>query len=89
MEGIVCDFSLVTRNVFLHFPILPFGSLGQEGDYAESAEFFRARFMRLNRSEHKEVYVHYTDATDTNLLRNIMASVNDIILQRNVSVLAL
>ncbi|KAK3815251.1 MAG: guanine nucleotide binding protein, alpha subunit [Benniella sp.] len=62
---------------------------GQEGDYAEAAEFFRARFMRLNRSEHKEVYVHYTDATDTNLLRNIMASVNDIILQRNVSVLAL
>ncbi|KAI1319467.1 hypothetical protein EDD11_004044 [Mortierella claussenii] len=62
---------------------------GQEGDYSDATEFFRARFMRLNRSEHKEVYVHYTDATDTNLLRNIMSSVNDIILQRNVSVLAL
>ncbi|KAF9941530.1 hypothetical protein BGZ67_004810 [Mortierella alpina] len=62
---------------------------GPEGDYEQALEFFRARFMRLNRSENKEVYVHYTDATDTNLLRNIMDSVNDIILARNTSVLAL
>ncbi|KAF8933501.1 hypothetical protein BGZ58_006288 [Dissophora ornata] len=62
---------------------------GVEGNYDDATEFFRARFMRLNRSENKEVYVHYTDATDTNLLRNIMSSVNDIILQRNVRVLAL
>ncbi|KAG0316436.1 hypothetical protein BGZ99_006918 [Dissophora globulifera] len=63
---------------------------GKDGDYNEAKEFFQARFMRLNRSELKQVYVHYTDATDTNLLRNIMASVNDIILQKNInSVLAL
>ncbi|KAF9196832.1 hypothetical protein BGZ49_002679, partial [Haplosporangium sp. Z 27] len=62
---------------------------GPEGDYNAVKEFFRSRFMRLNRSENKEVYVHYTDATDTNLLRNIMESINDIILQRNVRVMAL
>ncbi|KAG0207857.1 hypothetical protein BGX28_001006 [Mortierella sp. GBA30] len=62
---------------------------GPEGHYDEAKEFFRAKFMRLNRSENKEVYVHYTDATDTNMLRNIMGSVNDIILDRNVNVLAL
>ncbi|KAG0247510.1 hypothetical protein BG011_001370 [Mortierella polycephala] len=62
---------------------------GPEENYDEAKEFFRARFMRLNRSENKEVYVHYTDATDTNLLRNIMGSVNNIIISRNVSVLAL
>ena len=45
--------------------------------------------MRLNRSEHKEVYIHYTDATDTNLLRNIMDSVNTIILNRNSNVVPL
>ena len=67
-----------------------FGELtGAEGDYEQASEFFRARFMRLNRSENKEVYVHYTDATNTNLLRNIMESVNDIILARNVSALVL
>ncbi|KAG9068086.1 hypothetical protein KI688_011678 [Linnemannia hyalina] len=62
-----------------YFPDYP----GPEGDYDEAIGFFRSRFMRLNRSEHKEVYIHYTDATDTNLLRNIMDSVNNIILARN------
>lgn len=60
-----------------------FYNIGPEGDYDEAIDFFRSRFMRLNRSEHKEVYIHYTDATDTNLLRNIMDSVNNIILARN------
>ncbi|KAG0374380.1 hypothetical protein BGX24_010475 [Mortierella sp. AD032] len=62
---------------------------GDEGDYDAAIEFFRSRFMRLNRSEHKEVYIHYTDATDTGLLRNIMDSVNTIILARNSSVVPL
>ncbi|KAK3824628.1 MAG: guanine nucleotide binding protein, alpha subunit [Benniella sp.] len=62
---------------------------GPDDDVTEATEFFRKRFTRLNRSEHKEVYVHHTDATDTNLLRNIMASVNDIILSRNVKAMVL
>ncbi|KAG0232902.1 hypothetical protein BGW42_007811 [Actinomortierella wolfii] len=62
---------------------------GTDNNYQEAVDFFRMRFLRLNRSEHKEVYVHLTDATDTNLLRNIMGSVNDIILSRNVKVMAL
>ncbi|KAF9103045.1 hypothetical protein BGX29_003879 [Mortierella sp. GBA35] len=62
---------------------------GPEDDYAEATEFFRSRFMRLNRSEHKEVFIHFTDATDTNLLRNIMDSVNTIILNRNSNVIPL
>ncbi|KAF9997875.1 hypothetical protein BGZ80_004820, partial [Entomortierella chlamydospora] len=74
-----------TSSIKAYFP----DYTGQEGDYNAAKEFFRSRFMRLNRSENKEVYVHYTDATDTNLLRNIMESVNDIILQRNIRVMAL
>lgn len=74
-----------TARIKTHFP--DYG--GPEGAYDEATEFFKGRFMRLNRSEHKEVYVHYTDATNTDMLRNIMASVNDIILARNVKVLAL
>ncbi|KAF9342732.1 hypothetical protein BGX26_006965, partial [Mortierella sp. AD094] len=62
---------------------------GPDDNVVEATEFFRKRFTRLNRSEHKEVYVHQTDATDTNLLRNIMSSVNNIILARNVRALAL
>ncbi|KAF8961908.1 hypothetical protein BGZ46_001259 [Entomortierella lignicola] len=62
---------------------------GPLDDVVQATDFFRKRFTRLNRSEHKEVYVHQTDATDTNLLRNIMSSVNNIILSRNVRALAL
>ncbi|KAF9318439.1 hypothetical protein BGZ91_005167, partial [Linnemannia elongata] len=63
---------------------------GPDTSVEEATEFFRKRFIRLNRSEHKEVYVHYSDATDTDQLRNVMNSVNDIILARNVrSALAL
>ncbi|KAF9080440.1 hypothetical protein BGX23_002157 [Mortierella sp. AD031] len=57
---------------------------GPDTDVEAATEFFRKRFIRLNRSEHKEVYVHYSDATDTDQLRNVMNSVNDIILARNV-----
>ncbi|KAF9404199.1 hypothetical protein BGZ94_004315, partial [Podila epigama] len=74
-----------TADIRIHFP----DYMGREGHYEDAIEFFQSRFMRLNRSEHKEVYVHYTDATDTNLLRNIMSSVNDIILARNIKALAL
>ncbi|KAF9117041.1 hypothetical protein BGX27_005591 [Mortierella sp. AM989] len=74
-----------TSNITGYFPDYS----GPVGDYNAAKEFFRSKFMRLNRSENKEVYVHYTDATDTNLLRNIMDSVNDIILQRNGRVTAL
>ncbi|KAF9910317.1 hypothetical protein EC991_006816 [Linnemannia zychae] len=63
---------------------------GADTNVEEATEFFRKRFIRLNRSEHKEVYVHYSDATNTDQLRNVMNSVNDIILARNVrSALAL
>ncbi|KAK5807994.1 guanine nucleotide binding protein, alpha subunit [Linnemannia elongata] len=75
----------IFRTKIQHSPIRAYfpDYSGPEGDYDEAIDFFRSRFMRLNRSEHKEVYIHYTDATDTNLLRNIMDSVNNIILARN------
>ncbi|KAF9580453.1 hypothetical protein BGW38_002901, partial [Lunasporangiospora selenospora] len=76
---------ILTSSIGRYFPDYD----GVEGEYASAVEFFRTRFLRLNRSEHKEVYIHYTDATDTNLLRNIMGSVNDIILSRNMRALVL
>ncbi|KFH66886.1 hypothetical protein MVEG_07411 [Podila verticillata NRRL 6337] len=76
---------IMTSSIKFYFPDYK----GDERDYGQAVAFFRSRFMRLNRSEHKEVYVHYTDATDTHMLRNIMSSVNDIILARNIRVLAL
>ncbi|CAG8542628.1 1240_t:CDS:2 [Diversispora eburnea] len=39
--------------------------------------------------DYSEIYSHFTDATDTNLLRHIMGSVTDIILTHNLKELVL
>jgi len=63
-----------------HFPDYD----GDATDYNAARSFFQKRFVRLNRSKSKEVYVHFTCAIDTKLLKVVMASVTDIILSRNL-----
>lgn len=57
---------------------------GDDTDYEASRTYFKDRFVRLNRSSKKEIYTHYTCATDTSLMRVVMASVTDIIITRNL-----
>lgn len=47
--------------------------------------YFKQRFQRLNRNPDKRVYVHFTDATDTTLLQNVMIAVSDIIINDNLN----
>jgi len=62
---------------------------GPNDDFKQTTHYFKRRFQRLNRSDSKEIYPHFTDATDTNLLRHIMGSVTDIILTQNLRDLVL
>ncbi|CAG8454492.1 1661_t:CDS:2 [Dentiscutata heterogama] len=48
---------------------------GPSDDFKSTSHYFKRRFQRLNRSDSKEIYPHFTNATDTNLLRHIMGSV--------------
>lgn len=68
-----------------HFPDFS----GNERDVVAGQKFFADRFRNLVRDPHKEVYVHYTNATDTNLLEKTMRSVQDMIVQRNLHSLML
>lgn len=52
-------------------------------------KFFADKFRNLVRDPSKEVYIHYTNATDTNLLEKTMKSVQDMIVQRNLHSLML
>ncbi|QRV91649.1 G-protein alpha subunit [Ceratobasidium sp. AG-Ba] len=65
---------------------------GPEGDASEGRNYFRRRFLKLsNKSSHnsanagrpavrkREVYTHYTNATDTELLRVVMAAVEECV----------
>ncbi|KAI9220708.1 heterotrimeric G protein alpha subunit B [Blastocladiella britannica] len=57
---------------------------GRDGDYDASCEYFLARFTSLNRNPNKQVYCHFTCATDTTQVRFVMASVNDLIIRENL-----
>ncbi|KAF4544818.1 G-protein alpha subunit [Lasiodiplodia theobromae] len=68
-----------------HFP----DYYGKANDIEAGQEFFANKFRNLVRAPKKEVYVHYTTATDTDLLKKTMASVQDMIVQRNLNALIL
>ncbi|KAI7907112.1 putative Gpa2-guanine nucleotide-binding protein alpha-2 subunit [Cokeromyces recurvatus] len=58
---------------------------GPANNYDVAKNYFKARFQRLNRRADKRVYVHFTNATDTNLLQHVMMAVSDIILSENLN----
>ncbi|KAL8776706.1 MAG: hypothetical protein Q9213_008165 [Squamulea squamosa] len=62
---------------------------GTDDDYNAASQYFANRFRSLNRTEDREIYVHFTNATDTNLLKITMQSVQDTIIQSNLNVLIL
>jgi guanine nucleotide-binding protein subunit alpha len=58
---------------------------GRPDDVIASKDFFAHKFRSLVRAPNKEVYVHYTNVTDTDLLKKTMSSVQDAIIQRNLN----
>jgi guanine nucleotide-binding protein subunit alpha len=61
---------------------------GKSNDIAAAQEFFAQKFRNCLRKQ-QDVYVHYTNATDTDLLKKTMDSVQDIILKSNLQKLIL
>ncbi|KAK3365828.1 guanine nucleotide binding protein, alpha subunit [Lasiosphaeria ovina] len=62
---------------------------GPPGDFKQASKYFMDKFRALNRNPEKEIYGHFTNATDTNLLKITMGSVQDMIIQRNLKHLIL
>jgi len=62
---------------------------GDPKSFKHASEFFAESFRRLNRNPTKDIYVHLTCATNTNLLKITMKSVQDMILQKNLQTLVL
>ncbi|KZT09053.1 heterotrimeric G protein alpha subunit 4 [Laetiporus sulphureus 93-53] len=60
---------------------------GQPGDASAGRDYFKKRFARLaqkaNQKE-REVYIHTTTATDTAMLRIVMAAVEGTIISNNI-----
>ncbi|KAL4897213.1 guanine nucleotide binding protein, alpha subunit [Aspergillus ambiguus] len=68
-----------------HFPDFS----GSDTDFDAAARYFADRFRGINRIPDREIYIHYTNATDTTLLKATMDSVQDMIIQKNLHTLIL
>jgi guanine nucleotide-binding protein subunit alpha len=55
-----------------------------DADYEKACDFFLNKFVSLNKNEAKQIYTHFTCATDTSQIKFVMAAVNDIIIQTNL-----
>jgi guanine nucleotide-binding protein subunit alpha len=76
---------MISSPISTHFP----DYAGEEQDEEAAKEFFAQRFRAINHTTGREIYIHFTNATDTNLLKNTMHSVQTIIVQKNLQQLAL
>ncbi|KAG6828996.1 hypothetical protein H0H92_006068 [Tricholoma furcatifolium] len=74
------------KNFFPHGPrrrwlTLPQDFDGEPGDVRAGREYFKRRFAKLaqkaGRSKEREIYIHMTTATDTAMLRVVMAAVEE------------
>lgn len=52
--------------------------------YEAASDYMLSRFTSLNQSDQKQIYSHFTCATDTSQIKFVMAAVNDIIIQTNL-----
>ncbi|GAA5803783.1 hypothetical protein HPULCUR_009268 [Helicostylum pulchrum] len=53
-------------------------------NYDASSNYILNRFVSLNQSDSKQIYTHFTCATDTQQIKFVMSAVNDIIIQNNL-----
>jgi len=80
------------KSKLAHSPITKYGFSDFHGDPSnaqQASKYFMDKFVALNRSPGREVYSHFTNATDTDLLKVTMVSVQDMIIQRNLQKLIL
>ena len=80
------------KEKIAYAPITKFGFSDYTGDptsWQQTSTYFMNKFVALNRTQSREVYGHFTNATDTSLLKVTMASIQDMIIQRNLQRLIL
>ncbi|KAI9021026.1 G protein alpha subunit [Phycomyces nitens] len=53
-------------------------------DYNQASQYLMSRFTLLNTSPDKQIYSHFTCATDTEQIKFVMSAVNDIVLQTSL-----
>ncbi|VDP50878.1 unnamed protein product [Schistosoma margrebowiei] len=55
-----------------------------ENNYQEAGLYIQTKFEALNRQTTKEIYTHFTCATDTTNIQFVFDAVTDVIIRRNL-----
>ena len=76
---------LAVSPISAHFP----NYQGKDTDEEAAKAFFANRFKAINRNSAREIYIHYTNATDTTLLKDTMQDVQDMLIRKNLERLVL
>ncbi|KAI8609594.1 guanine nucleotide binding protein [Chytriomyces sp. MP71] len=56
-----------------------------DNDYETASSFFSQKFLAANKYTDKELYVHFTWATDTNQVRKVLVNVNETITRQELA----
>ena len=70
-----------------HSPIAKYGFTDYHGppdDYKSASKYFFDKFRAQSQHPNKEIYGHFTNATDTNMIKRTMESVQDKIIKRGL-----
>lgn len=57
-----------------------------DNTYDDVRKWCSKKFLALNHTKERKMYVHYTFATDTNQIKAVLRAVNDIILSMHLKV---
>lgn len=76
---------LAVSPLSAHFPDYQ----GRDNDEEAAKAYFANRFKAINRNHSREIYIHYTNATDTNILKKTMQDVQDMLVQKSLQKLVM
>jgi guanine nucleotide-binding protein subunit alpha len=62
---------------------------GMDDDFESASEFFLRRFLKANHSETKQVYSHFTCATDPTNMLVVIRAVNEFIVRNTLQSIGL
>ena len=80
MRRVIIRLSLIVTSIMLHC----YRSTGSDS-YEETSAYIQVQFEDLNkRKDTKEIYTHFTCATDTNNVQFVFDAVTDVIIKNNL-----
>mmetsp|Transcript_12011 Transcript_12011/g.48377 ORF Transcript_12011/g.48377 Transcript_12011/m.48377 type:complete len:134 (-) Transcript_12011:133-534(-) len=74
----------LSHHLAIISPLVPVLTRAGGKNYDNAVDYLKQKFVKLNRNQHKVIYVHVTCATDTDNIRFVFNAVKDIIVRESM-----